>query len=849
MDLFDHQPAPLPLPETFARWFAARGWAPRVHQLALLEKAREGRSSLLIAPTGAGKTLAGFLPTLVELSGTANKSKVVSTGRGITRSEGLHTLYISPLKALAVDIARNLEAPIAEMNLPVRVETRTGDTPVSRRQRQRKYPPDILLTTPEQLALLLSSDDAPFLFSSLKRIVLDELHALVTSKRGDLLSLGLARLFRLAPEIASTGLSATVAEPDSLRRYLVPQVFGELRMADLVIADGGAPPVVEMLDTRERLPWAGHSARHALAEIYDLIKRNKTSLMFVNTRSQAEMLFQELWRMNDDNLAIALHHGSLDVAQRRKVEDAMAAGRLRGVVCTSSLDLGIDWGDIDLVINVGAPKGASRLMQRIGRANHRLDEPSRAVLVPANRFEVLECRVAIDAVAENAQDTPPLRTGALDVLAQHVLGCACGAPFFADALYDEVRAAAPYAELARKDFDDVIDFVATGGYALKSYERFARIRQDKEGRWRVANPAVRQSYRLNVGTIVEEQMLKVRLMRSRHRGSGSTGAIARGGRMLGEIEEYFIEGLVPGDTFVFGGEIVRYEAMMEDEVYVSRANNADAKVPSYMGGKFPLSTYLAERVRSLLADPRAWRGLPDQVREWLSLQSKLSRVPGPRELVVETFPRGGKHYLICYPFEGRLAHQTLGMLLTRRLERARSHPLGFVANEYALAIWSAGDMSAAIRQGRIDLNTLFDPDMLGDDLEAWLAESALMKRTFRSCAIISGLIPRRFTGEEKSRRQVLFSTDLVYDVLRKHQADHVLLRAARADAATGLLDLRRLSDMLLRIQRHITHRELDKVSPLAVPVMLEIGREAVYGEASDELLAEAAEDLVREAME
>lgn len=306
---------------------------------------------------------------------------------------------------------------------------------------------------------------------------------------------------------------------------------------------------------------------------------------------------------------------------------------------------------------------------------------------------------------------------------------------------------------------------------------------------------------------------------------------------------------MPGDTFVFGGEIVRYEAMMEDEVYVSRANDADAKVPSYMGGKFPLSTYLAERVRLLLADERAWRGLPDQVREWLTLQLRISRVPGPRELVVETFPRGGKHYLVCYPFEGRLAHQTLGMLLTRRLERGRARPLGFIANEYALAIWSVGDMSALIRQGRLDLNALFDPDMLGDDLEAWLAESALMKRTFRSCAIISGLIPRRFTGEEKSRRQVLFSTDLVYDVLRKHQADHVLLRAARADAATGLLDLRRLSDMLMRIQRHITHRELDKVSPLAVPVMLEIGREAVYGEASDELLAEAAEDLVREAME
>ncbi len=619
------------LPDRFRRWFAARGWTPREHQLALLAKAGDDLSALLIAPTGAGKTLAGFLPTLVELSAApkeAGEKSLISTGRSVKRTGGLHTLYISPLKALAVDIARNLETPIAEMGLPIKVETRTGDTPGSRRQRQRRYPPDILLTTPEQLALLLSSDDAPFLFSSLKRIVLDELHALVTSKRGDLLSLGLARLWRLAPEMRAIGLSATVAEPELLARFLVPQRDGKEVSADIVVAGGAAAPVVEMLDTKERLPWAGHSARHALGEMYELIKRNKTTLIFVNTRSQAEMLFQDFWRMNDDGLAIALHHGSLDVAQRRKVEDAMAAGKLRGVVCTSSLDLGIDWGDIDLVVNVGAPKGSSRLMQRIGRANHRLDEPSRAVLIPANRFEVLECRVAIDAIAENAQDTPPLRTGGLDVLAQHVLGCACGEPFLSDELYAEVLTSAPYSSLTRTDFDDVVDFVATGGYALKTYERFARIKQDKQGRWRVANPKVRQSYRLNVGTIVEEAMLKVRLVRGRSGGAGSTGMIGRGGRMLGEIEEYFIEGLVAGDTFVFGGEIVRYEALVEDQVYVSRANDRDAKVPSYMGGKFPLSTYLAERVRKLLDDRRQWNALPEQVRDWLSLQRDFSRVPG-----------------------------------------------------------------------------------------------------------------------------------------------------------------------------------------------------------------------------
>jgi ATP-dependent helicase Lhr and Lhr-like helicase len=853
------------LPDIFARWFASRGWVPRAHQLDLLAKARAGRSVLLIAPTGGGKTLAGFLPSLVELSGAADtphpaklrlaaspasgegeKRRLISIGRDVRREGGLHTLYISPLKALAVDIARNLEAPVADMRLPIRIETRTGDTPTSKRQRQRRDPPEILLTTPEQLALLLASADAPYLFGSLKRVILDELHALVTSKRGDLLSLGLARLFRLAQNLTSIGLSATVAEPEELARYMVPQCGGATgtARADLILAESGAAPHVTMLDTRERLPWAGHSARHALDEIYRLIQAHRTTLVFVNTRSQAEAIFQQLWHINDDNLAIALHHGSLDVAQRRKVETAMASGRLRAVVCTSSLDLGVDWGDVDLVINVGAPKGASRIVQRIGRANHRMDEPSKGVLVPANRFEVLECRAALDAIAENAQDTPPLCIGALDVLAQHVLGCACGRPFLSDELYAEVTAAAPYAELARADFDSVVDFVATGGYALKAYERFARIRQDKDGRWRIANPSVAQRYRLNIGTIVEADMLKVRLVRSR-----ASKIIPRGGRLLGQVEEYFVETMVPGDTFVFAGEILKYEALVEDEVYVSRSTAEDPKVPAYEGGKFPLSTYLAARVRNIVAHPQQWRDLPAQVREWLEIQQWRSQMPGARELLVETFPRANKHYLICYPFGGRLAHQTLGMLLTRRLERARLRPMGFVANEYALAVWGLGDVAFRIARGEFSLGELFDEDMLGDDLEAWLAESALMKRTFRNCAIIAGLIERRFPGQEKFRRQVTISTDLVYDVLRSHQPDHVLLRAARADAASGLLDVRRLADMLSRIRGRIVHKALDHVSPLAVPVMLEIGREMVYGEAADSLLAEAADELVKEAMQ
>jgi ATP-dependent Lhr-like helicase len=837
------------LPERFGAWFTARGWAPRVHQLDLLRLARQGRSALLVAPTGAGKTLAGFLPSLVDLAGPpAPRPAAEPVGRmPPPRRSGLHTLYISPLKALAVDVARNLYRPAEDMGLPIRIETRTGDTPASKRQRQRSDPPDILLTTPEQLALLLASADAPHLFGSLKRVVLDELHALVTSKRGDLLALGLARLFTLAPDLQTVGLSATVKDPADLARFLTPHRPG-VPPAAVVVAAAGAKPAVSILETAERLPWAGHSARHAAGEIYAAIRAHRTTLVFVNTRSQAELLFQLLWTINEENLPIALHHGSLDVAQRRRVEDAMAAGRLKAVVCTSSLDLGIDWGDVDLVLNIGAPKGSSRLMQRIGRANHRLDEPSQAVLVPANRFEVMECRAALEAIDRGAQDTEPLRAGALDVLCQHVLGMACAGPVDEGELYEEVRSAAPYAALDKATFEDVIAFVATGGYALKSYERFAKIRKDKKGLWRVTHPSVAQRYRMNVGTIVESPMLKVRMVRSaRSPAGGPSGPLMRGGRVLGEVEEYFVEGLVPGDTFVFSGEVLRYEALVENEVYVSRSASREPKVPAYAGGKFPLSTFLADGVRRMLSEPAEWRKLPEQVAEWLELQRAVSLIPGRDQLLVETFPRGDRFHLVAYPFEGRLAHQTLGMLLTRRLERRGLRPMGFVANDYSLSVWGLSDLGAAIRRGDLSVDALFDQDMLGDDLEAWLDESQMMKRTFRTCAVIAGLIERRHPGKEKTGRQVTISTDLVYDVLRRHEPGHLLLRAARADAATGLLDIGRLGQMLSRIRGRIVHSDLERVSPLAVPVMLEIGREPVYGEAGEALLAEAEASLLAEA--
>ena len=575
--------------------------------------------------------------------------------------------------------------------------------------------------------------------------------------------------------------------------------------------------------------WSGHSARHAIKAVYDIIQNNRTVLVFVNTRSQAEFVFQELWRANEEGLAIALHHGSLSPEQRRKVEAAMVAGTLRAIVCTSTLDLGIDWGDVDLVINLGAPKGASRLLQRIGRANHRLDDPSRALLVPANRFEVLECEAARHAALMGEHDGMAEKKGSLDVLAQHVFGVACSGPFDPSSLYDEVVSASPYAHLGRAQFDQVVDFVS---HALQTYDRYRRLRPVTSGedtkQLRLAHPRLAQQYRMNVGTIVEAPMLTVRLVRRR---PANGAALGRMGRVLGQIEEYFIEQLVAGDTFLFAGKVLRFEGLVETEAIVTQTKDDNPAIPAYYGGKFPLSTYLASRVRHMLATPEDWYRLPAQVSEWLRLQQWRSTLPKERGLLVETFPRGDRFYMVCYPFEGRLAHQTLGMLLTRRLDRAGARPMGFIASEYALAIWGLRDPGWMVENKKLSLETLFSEDMLGDDLESWLAESNLMKRTFRNCAVISGLIERRFPGKEKTGRQVTFSSDLIYNVLREHEPDHILLQATHDDAANGLLDVGRVAEMLSRIKSRIELKRLDRVSPLAVPVLLDIGKEAIHGDA------------------
>ncbi len=807
-----------PLPPEIAAWFAARGWRVRRHQLEMLAKAREGRHALLVADTGAGKTLAGFLPTLCDFAPSA----------GPPPPDGLHTLYISPLKALAQDVKRNLLTPIEEIGLPIRVETRSGDTPSDRKKRQRERPPHILLTTPESLSLLLSYPESADLFAGLRRIVIDEVHAFATDKRGDLLALSLARLHALAPSASRVALSATLANPLAFQEWLAPQGAddtGEIVAADLVWGEEGAEPDVEiLLPIEERVPWGGHAGRWAIPQLYEAIKANRTTLVFTNTRFLAEFIFQCLWEENDAHLPIGIHHGSLSTEARRKVEEAMARGELRALVCTASLDLGIDWGDIDLVVQMGAPKGSSRLLQRIGRAGHRLDTPSRAVLVPGNRFEFLEAMAAKEAVDQGQRDGEAFRPGSLDVLAQHVMACACAGPFHEDALLAEVRSALAYAWVDDATFQRVLNFVADGGYALKAYDRFKRIVRDKAGVWRLAHPNQAQRHRMNAGIIVDSEMLTVRF---------------RNGRSLGKVEERFAAQLTAGDTFFFAGMSLEVESVKDMDVVV-RAAKKSATIPSYGGLRLPLTTHLSQRVQAMLSDRAGWGRFPDDVREWLEMQDFRSRLPAPGELLVESFPHGGKHYTAYYTFEGWNANQSLGMLITRRMEDRGLLPGGFVANDYCLAVWGLKPVT--------DPRPLLSPDILTHEFTEWVTESHLLRRAFREVAVISGLVERQHPGQRKTGKQVTFSTDLIYDVLKKYEPDHVLIEAAWADARARMTDLGRLAALLERSDRELVHVELERVSPLAVPVMTMIGRESVpQGAVDDELLLEA-EGLIAAAM-
>ncbi len=771
-------------------------------------KTSQRPSQLLIAPTGAGKTLAGFLPSLCELEASSGN--------------GLHTLYISPLKALAADIKRNLMHPVDELGLKISVEDRTGDTASHVKRRQRAAPPDILLTTPESLALLTSYEDAPRIFAGLQRVIVDEIHALYESKRGDQLMLALSRIQGLAPGLRRVGLSATVHDPEAIADFLS---MGQ-KLCPIHIADTGPPPDIKMLGVLENLPWSGAGGRYAINNVLDQIKKHKTTLIFHNTRAQAEIFFHHLWLANEEAMPIAIHHGSLDKQQRVRVENAMIQGQLRAVVCTGSLDLGIDWGEVDLVVQIGTPKNVKRLVQRIGRANHKYNAPSKAIIVPANRFETIECVAALEAVEENDLDGESKGPGPLDVLCQHILIVACSGPFHPDTLFQEVCSTGSYDTLTLKEFEECLEFCTNGGYALRQYDRWQRLILQPDGLYALRDPRSALRIRLNIGTIQDTDTLKVRLQRQ------------RGGKSLGEIAEAFAATLTRGDTFLIGGQVVRFESLRDMTVEVSRRPDKQPKIATFMGTKFATSTLLCDRILERFYK-KNWTGLPTETVKWLERQSSVSKLPMPGSLLLETFPRKNRHHLCIYGFVGRNAQQTLGLLITKQLEKRNLGPLGFVATDYATLIWGLDPID--------DPKSLFALDDLEHGLEHWLLENAFMKRSFKAVATISGLIERNISGKRKSGRQATFSSDIIYDTLRKYDPEHLMMRVTKTEAMTGLVDFARIRKMLLRVGANIEHQSLRRISPLSAPLFLEAGRVPIEGQAVDRLIAQEAEALMSEA--
>jgi ATP-dependent Lhr-like helicase len=795
------------LPKKFKNWIETKNWVLRPHQIEVLNNSKR-QSQLLIAPTGSGKTLSGFLPTLIELDSV--------------KFSGLHTIYVSPLKALAADIKRNLMIPIEEMGLNIRVEDRTGDTKAATKRRQRVDPPHILLTTPESLALLVSFPESKVLFANLERIVIDEIHALVESKRGHQLVLAISRLQSLCTNLRKIGLSATVENPSEIAQFISKNEAS----CPIIFAKTGIEPDISMLQTKVSPPWSGAGATYAIPDVLEKVSSHKTTLIFHNTRAQAEIFFHNLWLNNNKNLPIAIHHGSLSLEQRKRVEAAINRGELRAIVCTGTLDLGIDWNDVDLVIQVGAPKNIKRLVQRIGRANHTYNAPSKAIVVPANKFEIIECQAALEAVKDKDLDGETVQTGSLDVLCQHILIVACAGKIHPTKLFKEIKKVGAYKNLTKHDFKECLRFCIDGGYALKRYEQWHRLKIDNAGNLVLRDPRTSNRIRMNVGTIQDTDTLKVKTHR---RG---------GGKALGEIEEAFAASLTKGDTFLIGGKIVRFENLREMVVEVTQNANKQPKIATFMGTKFATSTKLSDRILDNFQNEH-WDDLPADTVSWLNKQKEFSELPVKNSLLVETFFRKSRHYMVVYSFAGRNANQTLGLILSKRLEELELAPLGFVANDYATLLWGLKKVQNPIE--------LFNSNAIELGLDNWLSGNALMKRTFKAVATVSGLIDRNLPGLKKSGRQTTFSSDILYDTLVKYDPGHLLLKITKDEAMKGLIDFNRIKEMFDRIDNNIKHIDLPHVSPLAAPMLLEMGTVPIEGKAKELILKNEASLLMKEA--
>ena len=804
-----------------AGWFASRGWNAFSFQREVWDAYLGGESGLIHAATGTGKTLAAWVGPLLEFiaEGNAHDTAVPPRRKRSARNSAppLRVLWITPLRALAADTTAALLQPVTDLGLPWSVETRTGDTTSALRSRQARRLPTALVTTPESLSLLISRENASDQFTHLRVVVVDEWHELMGTKRGVQTQLALARLRGICPQLRTWGLSATIGNIDDAKTTLL----GRATMATSsrmvrgvepksIIVDSLIPPVIE------RFRWAGHLGTQMAPQVVAAVEEGETAIVFANTRSQTEIWYQAILAQRPDWAGtIALHHGSLDRKRRDWVEEGLRTARLRCVVATSSLDLGVDFSPVDRVVQIGSPKGIARLTQRAGRSGHRPGAESRVTCVPTHTLELIEVAAARDGVESGAIESryPVIRP--LDVLAQHVVTIAVGEGFMPADLFAEVRQTDAFADLPEDEWDWVLSFVSNGGEALKGYPEYSKVRADAEGRWRVEDRTIARRHRMTIGTIVSDSHVVVQYL--------------RGGR-LGSVEESFIARLRQGDRFFFAGAPLEFIRVRDMVAWVRRAPSVKGAVPRWAGSRMPLSGELASALRDRLGEAArgVFRGPEMQaIQPILQVQAKWSRIPGPGEFLIERVASREGHHLFFFPFEGRLVHEGLAALFAWRISRLRPITFSMSSNDYGFELLSPDE--APIEEALA--NGLLDADNLVDDIPASLNATEMARRQFREIARVAGLVFPGFPRSGKTDRQLQASSGLFFDVFMRYDAGNMLLGQAHREVLERQLERTRLGLTLQRISAaQVIVMNPKRTPPLAFPLLVDRTRERVSSE-------------------
>lgn len=802
--------------EPIRGWFAGRGWTPKEFQDEAWRAQLSGRSGLIHVPTGAGKTYAAFMGPLAELLAGARGADGGGAVGGDAGAGGLRVLFVTPLRAVSRDIERALRLPVSDLDPggSIRVESRTGDTSSSVRARQRKRLPEVLVTTPESLSLLLSRDDAPSALCGVRCVIMDEWHELMSSKRGSLAELALTRLRGFAPRVRTWALSATISNLDDAARAAVGA-----RDEPVVISGAIERPVrIETVlpATDQPFPWAGHLGLKMLPRVLEAIETDgeglpaASTLVFVNTRSQAERWYHAIEAARPEwRAVIGLHHGSIDREDRARIEAGLSGGGVRLVVATSSLDLGVDFAPVERVMQVGSPKGIARLMQRAGRSGHRPGASCRILCVPTNGLELVEIASVRRAIAAGRIEPRAMDTEPLDVLAQHMVTAAMGGGFEAGALYEQVRGAWSYRDLRRESFDWALGLVEHGGSTLSAYPEYRRVERGDDGVYRVGSSKIARTHRMNIGTITSDAVLDVRF---------------GNGRRIGFIEESFIDKLRRGDRFVFAGRVLEYQRTRELSAIVRSARGSTTHTPIWGGTRLPITESLSDAVREGLEAARDGVFDPETEPELaasaglIERQNRLSRVPSRDETLVEVCESREGSHLFVFPFEGRLVHDGLAALTALRLTRLRGATFSTASNDYGFELLTGPGYPFASLVGE----SLFSVDRVGEDAVESVNMGAMARKQFREVARVAGLVVQSVPGAAKSMRQVSERSGLIYDVLEEFDPENLLLAQAKREVLEKQFERSRLGRTMRRLSAGpLVVRRIERPTPLSLPLVIE----------------------------